>query len=61
MGIISNWEPEVVGAKLQQHLITKDEVGTVTMKDTGAKDFQNSMNCKDLWCLLLDYSISEKK
>ena len=43
MGITSNWDPEVAGAKLQ-HLIIKDEVGMVTVMDTGAKDFQNSMS-----------------
>lgn len=37
MGIISNWDPEVAGVKLQE-LITKDKVGVITIKDMGAKD-----------------------
>lgn len=60
MGITSNWDPEVAGAKLQ-HLIIKDEVGMVTVMDTGAKDFQNSMSWQDLWCLLVGHGVSRKE
>lgn len=38
MRIISNWNPEVARSKLK-HLITKDEVGIVTIKVMKAKGY----------------------
>lgn len=60
MGITSNWSPKVAGDKLQ-HLLIKDMVGMVTMMDTGAKDFQNSLSWQDLWCLLVGHVVSRKE